>query len=62
MEALALQDPPAIIMEVRKRRKASRRTGRTALFIGAVILMSDGSRCVIVAFDQKGRPLCAPAP
>jgi hypothetical protein len=33
---------------------------RAALAIGAIIILSDGSECQIVAFDAQGRPLCAP--
>jgi hypothetical protein len=33
---------------------------RAALAIGAIIILSDGSECQIVAFDAQGRPVCAP--
>ena len=32
---------------------------RAALAIGAIIILSDGSECQIVAFDAQGRPVCA---
>lgn len=37
------------------------RGGRTAaIAIGTVLILSDGSECVVVAFDAAGNPLCQP--
>lgn len=58
--------PPAIEItgdetraEPVKRKKNSRRAATVAA-IGAIIILSDGSKCQIVAYDQNGQPLCAP--
>lgn len=59
MDLATVPDPPAIIWQARKKR-GSRARRNAALFVGAVILLPDGSQCRIVAFDQSGRPLCAP--
>jgi hypothetical protein len=42
-----------------KRKKNSGRAATVAA-IGAIIILSDGSKCQIVAYDQNGQPLCAP--
>lgn len=62
MDAHALDHPPAIIWEARKRR-SHRQTNRrrtAALFVGAILILPDGTECRIIAFDQHGRPLCNP--
>lgn len=41
----------------RKRRGSGR---NAAIVIGTVLILSDGSECVVTAFDAKGNPLCAP--
>ena len=46
-----------------ERRKRGSRATRAA--IGTVILLGDGSRCVVVGHDSRGAPLCygeAPEP
>ena len=45
---------------VKKKRKKNRRNAATVAAIGAIIILSDGSKCQIVAYDQNGQPLCAP--
>ncbi len=43
---------------VKGKKKSSR--AATVAAIGAIIILSDGSKCQIVAYDQNGQPLCAP--
>lgn len=33
-----------------------------ALFVGAIILLGDGSACQIIGFAENGQPLCQPIP
>lgn len=42
----------------KKRRSSNRRT--TAIVIGTILILSDGSECVVAAFDTQGNPLCYP--
>ena len=42
----------------KKRRRSNRRT--TAIVIGTILILSDGSECVVAAFDAQGNPLCYP--
>ena len=44
----------------KKRRSGNRRT--TAIVIGTILILSDGSECVVAAFDAQGNPLCYPVP
>ena len=57
----ALPDVAAIIapQEIEKRRKGSA-TRKAAIAIGTVLILSDGSECVVAAFDANGNPLCYP--
>jgi hypothetical protein len=32
----------------------------TAIAVGTVLILSDGSECVVAAFDAQGNPLCHP--
>lgn len=42
--------------------RKKRRDGRNAaIVIGTILILSDGSECVVAAFDSEGNPLCAPA-
>jgi hypothetical protein len=58
--------PPAIEIPSDETRaqpaKGKKKSGRAATVaaIGAIIILSDGSKCQIVAYDQNGQPLCAP--
>lgn len=37
------------------------RSRRTALYaIGTLIILSDGSECVVAGYDAQGNPLCQP--
>jgi hypothetical protein len=56
--AIVLPDNPAPV-ELVKRRKTSRTRAITAT-IGAIIILSDGTRCQIAGYDREGRPLCYP--
>ena len=57
-------DLPALIphaeivlpMEIERRKRGGARARRAA--IGAVILLSDGSRCVVAGYDGEGKPIC----
>ena len=45
--------------EIEKRKKGG--SGRAAaIAIGTVLILSDGSQCVVVGFDAQGNPLCQP--
>jgi hypothetical protein len=58
--------PPAIMIpeeETRAepvKRKKDRRKTATVVAIGAIIILSDGSKCQVVGYDQQGQPLCTP--
>lgn len=55
--------PPAIVHEVRKRRRrdrASRRGVQGGIVIGTILIMSDGTRCQVTHFDETGQPWCVP--
>ena len=53
-------DLAAIIAPQEVERKKRGGSSRTAIVIGTVLILSDGSECVVTAFDAQGRPLCAP--
>ena len=40
--------------------KDLRRARAAAIVIGSVLILSDGSECVVAGFDAQGRPLCHP--
>ena len=65
MDLATVQDPPAIIWETRTTRPShnprpvkKKRSRKAALAVGMVIILSDGTRCQIVAFRSDGRPIC----
>lgn len=41
------------------KRKGGRGSG-AAVAIGTILILSDGSECVVAAFDAQGNPLCHP--
>lgn len=41
----------------RKKRSGAR---RAAIVVGTVLILSDGSECVVAGFDAQGNPLCHP--
>ena len=62
---MAVELPPvpdlaAIIAPPEVERKKRGGSSRAAIVIGTVLILSDGSECVVTAFDAQGRPLCAP--
>lgn len=42
------------------KRKKDRRAVGLAVAVGAILLMSDGSKCQVVGHDREGRPICLP--
>lgn len=44
--------------EMQKKKGGSGR--KAAIAIGTVLILSDGSECVVAAFDAQGNPLCHP--
>jgi hypothetical protein len=44
--------------ETQKKKGGSGR--KAAIVIGSVLILSDGSECVVAAFDAQGNPLCHP--
>lgn len=44
--------------EIERKKRGSGRNA--AIVIGTVLILSDGSECVVTAFDANGNPLCAP--
>ena len=54
-----LPDLAAILapQEVEKKR---RKGHSAAIAIGTLLILSDGSKCVVAGFDAQGRPLCYP--
>lgn len=45
---------------VEKKRKGGSGVRRAAIVVGTVLILSDGSECVVVGFDAQGRPICQP--
>ena len=43
--------------EIEKKRRSGR---NAAIVIGTILILSDGSECVVAAFDAQGNPLCYP--
>ena len=43
-----------------KKRKGGSGVRNTAIAIGTVLILSDGSECVVAGFDAQGNPLCHP--
>ena len=56
-----LPDVAAFIAPHEVEKRKGRSSARTAaIVIGTVLILSDGSECVVTAFDANGNPLCAP--
>lgn len=53
-------DIAAIIapQQVERKKRSGART--TAIVVGTVLILSDGSECVVAGFDEQGNPLCHP--
>lgn len=45
---------------IEKKRKGGSGVRNTAIAIGTVLILSDGSECVVAGFDAQGNPLCHP--
>ncbi len=58
--SLALEPPAILAPQEIGRKKGKSRGGRTAIAIGALIILDDGSECVVAAFDKNGNVLCRP--
>lgn len=43
-----------------EKKKGGSRGKAAAIAIGTVLILSDGSECVVVGFDAQGYPLCQP--
>ena len=46
--------------EIEKRKSRGGGARATAIAIGTVLILSDGTECVVAAFDAQGNPLCHP--
>lgn len=46
--------------EIQKRKSRGSSARATAIAIGTVLILSDGTECVVAAFDAQGNPLCHP--
>lgn len=57
-----IPDLAAIIApQVIEKKKGGSGAGRaTAIAIGTVLILSDGSECVVAGFDAAGQPICHP--
>ncbi len=55
-----MPDVAAILapQEVEKKKRSRARTA--AIVVGSVLILSDGSECVVAGFDAQGNPLCYP--
>lgn len=61
---MAVEVPPlpdvAAIMAPQELEKKRRRGRTAAIAIGTILILSDGSECVVTGFDARGQPLCYP--
>lgn len=62
---MAIDLPPAtdiaaIIAPQEVARKRGSRARTAAIVVGTVLILSDGSECVVAGFDEQGNPLCHP--
>ncbi len=55
-----LPDLAAIIAPYEVDRKKRSRARSAAIVVGTVLILSDGSECVVAGFDAQGNPLCHP--
>lgn len=61
--AIDLPPPPDVAAliaphEIDRKRRGGLRN--TAIVVGTVLILSDGSECVVAGFDANGNPLCHP--
>lgn len=45
---------------VKGKKDGNRRRAATVAAIGAILILSDGTKCQVVGHDQQGQPLCVP--
>ncbi|MBC2835710.1 hypothetical protein H7F16_09365 [Gemmobacter straminiformis] len=62
---MAIDIPPipdlAAILEPQQTDRNKRgNSRRAAIVLGTILILSDGSECVVAGFDAQGRPLCHP--
>lgn len=43
-----------------EKKKGGGRASTAAIAIGTVLILSDGSECVVAGFDAAGQPICHP--
>lgn len=58
-----LETPPAIVVPAKRRGRRERRGSRgttTAIAIGTILILSDGSECRVTHIDANGQPWCVP--
>lgn len=55
-----MPDVAAILAPQEVEKKKRNRLRNAAIAIGTVLILSDGSECVVAGFDAQGRPLCHP--
>ncbi|MEZ5753983.1 MAG: hypothetical protein R3D90_04140 [Paracoccaceae bacterium] len=53
-------DVAALIAPQEIEKRKSRGGRATVIAIGTVLILSDGSECVVAGFDAQGNPLCHP--
>lgn len=56
-------EPPAIVEPVKKRKRKNRSRSRgptTAIAVGTVLILGDGTKCRVTHIDQNGQPWCVP--
>lgn len=64
-DAVPLILPPVLAVQDEARihpvkRKKSRSGVALGVAIGAILLLSDGSKCEVVGYDKNGKPICLP--
>ena len=54
-------EQPAMVEPVGKKRRKRSRTGRnTAIAVGTILILGDGTECRVTHFDKSGQPWCVP--
>lgn len=46
---------PLLVKKRKKRRRGS--AAASALVVGSIVILSDGTRCKVLAFDSQGNPV-----
>lgn len=55
-----MPDVAAVLAPQEVEKKKRNRLRNAAIAIGTVLILSDGSECVVAGFDAQGNPLCHP--